>query len=48
MGHAWVRVCERMARGELRGVGGALDSNQIHKVFMEEFKAQASRRKLPS
>ena len=48
MGHAWLRVCERMARGELRGVGGALDSNQIHKVFMEEFKAQASRRRLPS
>lgn len=46
MGHAWVRVCERMARGELRGVGGALDGKQIHQVFMEEFKAQASRRKL--
>ena len=48
MGHAWLRVCERMARGELRGVGGALDSKQIHQVFMEEFKAQASRRRLPS
>jgi uncharacterized protein (DUF697 family) len=48
MGHAWVRVCERMARGELRGVGGALDSQQVHKVFMEEFKAQASRRRLSS
>ena len=48
MGNAWLRVCERMARGELRGVGGALDSKQIHQVFMEEFKAQASRRRLPS
>jgi uncharacterized protein (DUF697 family)/GTP-binding protein EngB required for normal cell division len=48
MGQAWLRVCERLARGELRGVGGALDSDKVHRVFMEEFKAQASRRKLPS
>ncbi|HEU5037948.1 MAG TPA: GTPase [Nocardioides sp.] len=48
MGHAWLRVCERMARGELRGVGGALDGKQVHRVFMEEFKALASRKKLPS
>ena len=44
MGHAWMRVCERLARGELRMVGGALDSDKIHRVFMEEFRAQASRR----
>ena len=48
MGQAWLRVCERLARGELRGVGGALDNDSIHRVFMEEFKAQATRRKLPS
>jgi uncharacterized protein (DUF697 family)/GTP-binding protein EngB required for normal cell division len=48
MGHAWLRVCERLARGELRTVGGALDGESIHRVFMDEFKAQASRRKLPS
>ena len=48
MGHAWLRVCERLARGELRGVGGALDSESIRRVFMDEFKAQASRRKLTS
>ncbi|MBZ5740965.1 GTPase family protein [Nocardioides mangrovi] len=47
MGQAWLRVCERLARGELRAVGGALDSDAIHQVFMSEFKAQASR-KLPS
>lgn len=46
MGHAWLRVCERLARGELRAVGGALDSDSIHRVFMSEFKAQANRRKL--
>ena len=44
MGHAWLRVCERLARGELRMVGGALDSDRIHRVFMEEFRAQASRK----
>ncbi|QWF22617.1 GTP-binding DUF697 domain-containing protein [Nocardioides sp. LMS-CY] len=46
MGHAWLRVCERLARGELRAVGGALDGDSIHRVFMSEFKAQANRRKL--
>lgn len=48
MGHAWLRVCERLARGELRMVGGALDSKTIHKVFMDEFKVQATRRRLSS
>jgi uncharacterized protein (DUF697 family)/GTP-binding protein EngB required for normal cell division len=45
MGHAWLRVCERLARGELRTVGGALDSERIHAVFMDEFKSLAARRK---
>jgi uncharacterized protein (DUF697 family)/GTP-binding protein EngB required for normal cell division len=48
MGHAWLRVCERMARGELGIVGGALDGEGIRRVFLEEFKSQASRRKLPT
>ena len=48
MGHAWLRVCERLARGELRGVGGALDSEKIHRLFMDEFKTQAARKRLPS
>lgn len=50
IGQAWVRVCERLARGELRALG-ALDSDAIHKVFMSEFKSQAARmtkRRLPS
>src|SRR6478752_1893888 len=48
MGQAWLRVCERMARGELRTVSGALDGESVRRVFMEEFKTQASRRKMPS
>lgn len=48
MGHAWLRVCERLARGELRMIGGALDNDAVRKVFMDEFKAQAGRRKIPS
>ena len=46
IGQAWVRVCERLARGDLRSVGGALDSDKIHRLFMDEFKAQARRRSL--
>jgi len=48
MGHAWLRVCERMARGELSAIGGALDKDGIRRVFMEEFKSHAARRKLPA
>lgn len=47
MGHAWLRVCERLARGELRLVGGALDNEKIHRIFIDEFKSSATRRKLP-
>ena len=47
MGHAWLRVCERLARGELRLVGGALDNEKIHRLFIDEFKSSATRRKLP-
>jgi uncharacterized protein (DUF697 family)/GTP-binding protein EngB required for normal cell division len=46
MGHAWLRVCERLARGELGAVGGALDGESVRKVFLEEFKTQAARRRL--
>jgi uncharacterized protein (DUF697 family)/GTP-binding protein EngB required for normal cell division len=46
MGHAWIRVCERLARGELGVVGGALDNESVHRIFMEEFKSRAARRKI--
>lgn len=48
IGHAWVRVCERLAGGELAAVGGALDGDAVRRVFMDEFKTQASRKRLPS
>ncbi|HYF72746.1 MAG TPA: GTP-binding protein, partial [Nocardioides sp.] len=48
MGHAWLRVCERLSRGELGAVGGALDGDSIRRVFLEEFKTQATRRRLGS
>ena len=48
MGHAWLRVCERLSRGELGGLSGALDGDGVRRIFMEEFKTQATRRKLPS
>lgn len=47
VGHAWVRVCERLSAGELRTVGGVLDSKAIRKLFMDEFKKQARRKKPP-
>lgn len=43
MGHAWLRVCERMARGELAALGGALDAPAVRRLFLDEFKAQAAR-----
>jgi uncharacterized protein (DUF697 family) len=46
MGHAWLRVCERLARGELGAVGGALDGESVRTVFLEEFKTQAARRRV--
>lgn len=48
MGHAWLRVCERLSRGELGAVGGALDGESVRTVFLEEFKTQAARRRLSS
>lgn len=48
MGHAWLRVCERLARGELGAVGGALDGESVRRVFLEEFKTQAARRRMGS
>ena len=48
MGHAWVRVCERIARGELRRPDGSIDHDSIHRLFMAEFKDQAARRAVTS
>ncbi len=38
MGHAWLTVCQRMARGGLGPLGGAIDNERIHEVFLDEFR----------
>ena len=37
MGQAWLVVCQRVSRGGLRGVGGALDHEQVRAAFAAEF-----------
>lgn len=37
MGHAWLAVCQQVAKGKLSGVGGALDNEQLRQVFLDEF-----------
>jgi uncharacterized protein (DUF697 family)/GTP-binding protein EngB required for normal cell division len=44
MGQAWTLVCQRIAKGGMTGVDGALDSEAIRTLFMSEFKDQARRR----
>lgn len=44
MGVAWALVCERLAQGGLRLVGGALDVGAIRDLFMGEFKDQITKR----
>lgn len=43
MGQAWTAVCQRVARGGLRAVDGALDSKQLQTVFAEEFRKRMPR-----
>ena len=38
MGQAWLVVCQRVQRGGLRGLGGALDQQQVRDAFIEEFR----------
>jgi uncharacterized protein (DUF697 family)/GTP-binding protein EngB required for normal cell division len=46
MGQAWTVVCTRISRGELSSVSGALDKEEIRKVFLNEFK-NSVRKRLP-
>jgi uncharacterized protein (DUF697 family)/GTPase SAR1 family protein len=46
IGHAWVVVCVRLADGKLRSVSGALDTDAIRDLFMNEFRGNV-RRRLP-
>lgn len=38
MGHAWLAVCQRVAKGGLRSASGALDNEQVQKLFTNEFR----------
>jgi uncharacterized protein (DUF697 family)/GTP-binding protein EngB required for normal cell division len=40
MGHAWLTVCHRFAKGKLGTAGTVIDNEQLHQVFMEEFRKQ--------
>jgi uncharacterized protein (DUF697 family)/GTP-binding protein EngB required for normal cell division len=40
MGSAWLVVCQQMVRGRFGPVTGAVDSEQIRRVFLEEFKSK--------
>ena len=40
MGQAWLAACLLLAKGELRGVDGALDDLAIRNLFSEEFRRQ--------
>jgi uncharacterized protein (DUF697 family) len=40
MGHAWLTVCQRFAKGKLGTAGTVIDNEQLHQVFMEEFRKQ--------
>jgi len=43
MGQAWVAVCVRLSQGKLSMVSGALDTDAIRKMFMDEFRRQLLR-----
>jgi uncharacterized protein (DUF697 family)/GTPase Era involved in 16S rRNA processing len=38
VGQAWVTVCIRLSQGQLSSISGALDSEAIREVFLNEFK----------
>ncbi|MBT0772165.1 50S ribosome-binding GTPase [Kineosporia sp. J2-2] len=46
VGQAWTTVCSRLSQGKLTGVSGALDSDAIRELFLDEFRGNM-RKKLP-
>ena len=38
MGQAWMAVCQRMVRGQLGPLGGAIDNERVRQVFLDEFR----------
>ncbi len=45
MGQAWLAVCQRLARGELGGLGKAMDTDAVRDAFSDEFKKRLSIRR---
>ncbi|GAB3239274.1 GTPase family protein [Kineosporia babensis] len=46
VGQAWTTVCSHLSQGKLTGVSGALDSDAIRELFLDEFRGNM-RKKLP-
>lgn len=46
VGQAWTTVCSRLSQGKLTGVSGALDSDAVRELFLDEFRSNL-RRQLP-
>ena len=44
VGRAWAVVCARISQGEFSSISGALDSDAIREVFMNEFKSNVRKR----
>jgi len=38
MGQAWLTVCQRLVRGGLGPLSGAIDNDRVRQVFLEEFR----------
>jgi uncharacterized protein (DUF697 family)/GTP-binding protein EngB required for normal cell division len=38
MGQAWLSVCQRMIRGGLEPLGGAIDNERVREAFLDEFR----------
>jgi uncharacterized protein (DUF697 family) len=45
MGQAWQVVCERVAKGQLGGVGPALDNEVVREAFLDEFRRRLTVRR---
>ncbi|WP_246087940.1 GTPase family protein [Nocardioides albertanoniae] len=46
IGAAWSTVCVKLAEGKLRGVNGALDTESIRSLFLDELKNQIAKMRL--
>lgn len=45
MGQAWLVVCQRLAQGQLGGLGKAMDTEAVRDAFTNEFKKRLSMRR---